>query len=201
MRMAVNNLFTGCHRFFFGSALPTSIHRCKLLQTAAILTLGSFVSAQLPAQHSIGLNPGIIRQSNATNLQFGASLAYKWQASDDVRVGITAAYFANSDASFDYLAGTYEYILREGALSPYALADVGLYGVQAFNTRRRVYESKVYFGVAPGLGAAYRLSKMLALNTQLKCHLMVTTRQTSRYGSGFAGLAALEWNFGVQMAL
>jgi hypothetical protein len=199
--MTVNNLFTGCRRLFLGSALPTSFHRCKLLQTAAILTLGSFVNGQLPAQHSIGLNTGIIRQSNATNLQYGASLAYKWKASGDVRVGITAAYFANSDASFDYLAGTYEYILREGALSPYAVADVGLYGVQSFNTRRRVNESKVYFGVAPGLGAAYRLSKMLALNTQLKYHLMVTTRQTSRYGSGFAGLAALEWNFGLRMAL
>jgi hypothetical protein len=198
--MAVNNLFTGCHRFFFGSALPTSIHRCKLLQTAAILTLGSFVSAQLPAQHSIGLNPGIIRQSNATNLQFGASLAYKWQASDDVRVGITAAYFANSDASFDYLAGTYEYILREGALSPYAGADVGFYGIRGFNARG-VFDSETYLGIAPGLGANCQISKRLALNTQLKYHLLVTIRQTSRYGSGFAGLTALEWNFGVLMAL
>jgi hypothetical protein len=201
MRSTVNNLFTGCHRLFLGSKLPLSFHRCKLLQTAAILGLGCFVASQLPAQHSIGLNPGIIRQANATNLQFGASLAYKWQASDDVRVGITAAHFANSDASFDYLAGSYEYILREGALSPYAISDLSLYRIDAFNTRRRVNESKVYVGFVPGFGAAYRLSKMLALNTQLKYHLMLTTRQTSRYGSGFAGLTALEWNFGVQMAL
>lgn len=168
---------------------------CKL-QFLLSLGLGCFAGKQVIAQHAIGLNAGVFNPVNSNGVQYGAGLDYAYKASDKVRIGIGAAYYANSNSSSTRLNGIYTYTLREGVFSLYAGADLGLYFIEGYNFRR-VYESINYIGMAPVLGAHYKLAEGLALNLQLKFPLLLTVDKGGKGLFPVEGLTALEWNTGV----
>jgi outer membrane protein W len=167
---------------------------CKL-QFLLLLGLGCCGGTKLIGQHAIGLNTGVFKPKNSTGAIFGAGLDYTYQASDNVRVGIGAAYYANSKVSSTRLNGIYTYTLREGVFSPYAGADLGLYFIDEY-TGFRVDET-MGVGLAPLLGAHYKLSEGLALDVRVKYPLMLAI---DKGGKGFFptpyGLTALECNVG-----
>jgi hypothetical protein len=169
----------------------------KLLQALALLVIGCWGGTEeLKAQHAIGLNAGVFNPVNSNGVQYGAGLDYAYKASDKVRIGIGAAYYANSNSSSTRLNGIYTYTLREGVFSLYAGADMGLYFIEGYNFRR-VYESINYIGMAPVLGAHYKLAEGVALNLQLKFPLLLTVDKGGKGLFPVEGLTALEWNTGV----
>jgi len=151
---------------------------------------------QLKAQHAMGLHVGVFKPINSIRMQSGVGLDYTYKASDKVSVGIGAAYYAKSNGSSIRLNGIYTYTLREGVLSPYAGADMGLYIIKEFSIRQ-VYESINYIGFAPLVGANCKLSDELVLDVRVKYPIMLTI---DKGGKGFFppvyGLTALECNVG-----
>jgi opacity protein-like surface antigen len=135
------------------------------------------VSAQ---EFSAGASLGLFNSTNAaTSSQFGFNLTGRYHISDEIRVGLNLGYYQGSSASFFGsittstmpITGTFEYSFNDNDISPFVVADLGLYRSAASFMGES--NSSTDFGFAIGAGTNYLLTDNLTAFANAKYHFVM----------------------------
>ncbi|MFN9115203.1 MAG: outer membrane beta-barrel protein [Bacteroidota bacterium] len=147
---------------------------------AIALVAYCLISTHISAQNSLGLNLGMYKPGvKGSDAQLGGQVSFKHNVSDQVRIGGNLGYYSSSTellglkftSSTMPITALFEYSFSDATFSPYAGADLGVYRFGS-KTSNGISTSSSFLGFAPVAGANYEVSDNLALNLNVKYHVI-----------------------------